>query len=141
MQKLCKIQTFRIRRICITALTVVLTMLSTTSPVYAAENIVFHMSFYVHNWRGNVTSLDFYDGADATEEEQEPSDAPDSEQISAVVIEEITSEQTSDLVDESYAEEISIITTEDIIEETETQEITTQGESQDDESYTMETEE
>ena len=142
-------------------------IISTASPVYAAENIVFHMSLYIHNWRGEITSLDFYDGADASDEEapeliiivddadeattdiivdeeQEPADeATDSEQIPSVVIEEITSEQTSDpgtmdstapsdseqiptvgiIAPESVADpkpdNISIITTEDIIEEVE----------------------
>ena len=43
-----------------------ISIISTASPVYAAENIVFHMSYEVHNWRA---SLDFYDGADASDEE------------------------------------------------------------------------
>ena len=53
------------------AFTVAFIITSTASPVYAAENRVFHMSFYVHNWRGEITSLEFYDGAGATEEQQE----------------------------------------------------------------------
>ena len=120
------------------------TMVSTASPVYAAENIVFHMSFYVHNWRGEIgeideiTSLEFYDGAGASDEEapepiiivddEEPDaelivdeedqvvESSDSEQIPSVVIEEITSEPrtepTSDPVDEPYAEQITVISTE-----------------------------
>ena len=144
------------KRICITALTVVLIMLSTVSPVYAAENVVFHMSFYVHNWRGDTTSLEFDDGADATDEmdaepiiivdasdepiivdeEQEPAgeaeqpeliitvedeeqaaeSSIDSEQITAVVIEEISSEALTDEIEAQNAGDITIITTEETIE-------------------------
>ena len=174
------------------AFTVVLTMLSTASPVYAAEHREFHMSLYIHNWRGDTTSLEFYDGADASDEEasepiiivddadeattgiivdeeeptdasdeeaseliiivdeepeQEPtdepveqqigvpdadiivedeeqvdesSDAPESEQISAVVIEEITSEALADSAEAQNAEQITIITTDNDTEEVDT---------------------
>lgn len=64
------------------------TMVSTASPVYAAENRVFHMSYEVHNWRGNVTSLDFYDGADATEEEQEAELIVDEEPDADITVDE-----------------------------------------------------
>ena len=112
-------------------------IISTASPVYAAENRVFHMSLYIHNWRGDTTSLEFYDGTGASDEqeaditvdeepdadiivdEEEPADeATDSDQIPSVVIEEITSEQTSDpeIVEAQNAEEITIIMTEETIE-------------------------
>lgn len=42
----------RICRACIMALAVVMLMIFFSPTVFAAESFVFHMSLYVHNWRG-----------------------------------------------------------------------------------------
>ena len=84
-------------------------MVSTASPVYAAENIVFHMSFYVHNWRA---SLEFDDGTD---------EAPDAELIEEIIVDDGASTEEkrteSELAEESADDLIIDAATEEMISE------------------------
>ena len=68
-------------------------IISTASPVYAAENRVFHMSLYIHNWRGDTTSLDFYDGADASDERE-------AEEPELIIVDDADEATTDIIVDE-----------------------------------------